>query len=632
MKYRSDIDGLRAIAVLAVILFHAHVPGFSGGFVGVDIFFVISGYLICSIIVAELQGGRFSIVRFYERRCRRILPALFVMFAVVTVLATFVMLPPDMTRFCSSLLSATLFASNIYFWRVSSNYFEGASHFKPLLHTWSLGVEEQFYIFIPLLLIFISRRLKSRYPAWLLPLSACSLALSVWGVANAPTATFYSLPTRFWELATGAMVGVGMSNHRLPRVAREMIGGGGMLLCFYSISMLSESSAFPGLNALIPCLGAAALLYQSSVGSSFVSSLLGTRPLVFVGQISYSLYLWHWPLLSLAKYQAIRELTHLETAAILAAAFLLAAASWRYVEMPVRRGAHSFGAPRVLFGSVAAMFLVSSIAFTGIATHGFGFRFPNYVRQDIPGRLNFSNCFLSENQTPKSWRGEDCFLTKERGPIVLLWGDSYAAQYAAGITDQEQSITVDYLQYTASACPPVFDYYTAGRPNCRAFNDNVPNILAKYKITAVVMAGRWETFFERGVTPKAVAATANRLISMGVRVSVIGQSPVFYNDVQTIFAQSGGGAPEASAPLSFERSVNDKLASVLPVGTFIDPLSFMCGPTVCDYRKDGQFLTVDSGHFSVYGSNLAVARYFPYFSRTRDAYTRSLGGDGRASP
>ena len=329
MKHRSDIDGLRAVAVLAVVLFHARVPGTSGGFVGVDIFFVISGYLISSIIATELRANTFSVVKFYERRCRRILPALFVMFAVVFVLAAAVLLPPDMVAFCRSLLSATFFVSNIYFWKTST-YFEGASQFKPLLHTWSLGVEEQFYIVMPLVLMLVARRARAAYAPWLLGLFVGSLLLSVWGVTHAPNATFYVLPTRFWELTTGALVTLGMRKRTLPRPVLELIGAAGLGLCVGSIALLSEVAPFPGWYALIPCLGAAAILYQGAIGDSAVTRILSAKPLVFIGQISYSLYLWHWPLLSLAKYEmSTRTLSGLEVATVLVAAFLVSVASWR---------------------------------------------------------------------------------------------------------------------------------------------------------------------------------------------------------------------------------------------------------------------------------------------------------------
>ncbi|ODU50476.1 MAG: hypothetical protein ABS92_02925 [Thiobacillus sp. SCN 63-374] len=617
MKYRSDIDGLRALAVLPVVLFHAHVPALSGGFVGVDIFFVISGYLICSIIASELQHGNFSIIRFYERRCRRILPALFAMFAIVVGIAFFVLLPPDMMGFCRSLVAATFFVSNIFFWR-SSSYFDGASEFKPLLHTWSLGVEEQFYIFMPLILFSIARWSKFRFAPWLLALSVLSLALSVWGLTHAPTATFYVLPTRFWELAVGALVALGLSNRPISRTAREVIGVVGFGMIIYSITMLSEESPFPGWNALFPCLGAAAIIYAGRSGDSVVSGFLSTTPLVFVGKISYSLYLWHWPLLSLAKYQAARELSPMETAAVLMVALLAAIASFRYVETPFRQKSHFFNAQIIFSGSFSVMALALIVGTAGIFSQGFSYRYPNFVRQKISGeeRYNYHTCFLDEGQTFQDWHGKNCFLTKGRGPTVLLWGDSFAAHYAPGIVDQTQYITVDYLQYTASACPPVFDYYTAVRPNCRAFNDNLPKLLSQYGISTVVMAGRWESLFKRGVSPQAVAATVKRLNDLGVKTYVIGQSPVFNNDVQTIFAQTGGLADtsEAAAPLSFKRRINSELASALPAGTFIDPLQALCRPNGCDYRQNGQYLVADAGHLSAYGSKLAVASYFPFFT------------------
>ena len=617
MKYRSDIDGLRALAILPVALYHAHFPGISGGFVGVDIFFVISGYLICSLITAELASGNFSIVRFYERRCRRILPALFAMFAVVTSAAAFVLLPPDMLSFCRSLLASTVFVSNIYFWK-SANYFDGASEFKPLLHTWSLGVEEQFYIVVPLMLFAIAKWSKSRYTPWLLSISVMSFALSLWAETHAPTGNFYLLPTRFWELALGALATISMPTGAIPRVAREIIGTAGICLIIYSFITLNDETPFPGLNALFPCLGAAALLYAGSYGKAIISNFLSAKPLVFMGKISYSLYLWHWPLLALVRYQAGRELTVLETAIALIASVIIAIASWHYVETPFRRNTKFFN-PRFIFASSGiSMILAVLIGIAGISSQGFTVRYPNFTVKAISGveRYNGDTCFLNENQPINDWQGNKCLLTHVNGPTVMLWGDSFAAHYAPGIVDEAKELSANYLQYTSSACPPVFDYYSRSVPNCRAFNDNVPKILAQYKISTVVMSGRWEAVFKRGVSPSDVAATVTRLKEMGVKVYVIGQSPEFYNEVQILFAQAGyeSNTLEASAPLSFNRKINIELESVLPADTFIDPLNVLCGPKDCKYLRDGQYVIWDYGHFSAFGSRLAVASYFPFIS------------------
>ena len=617
MKYRPDIDGLRALAVIPVALYHAHFPGISGGFVGVDIFFVISGYLICSLITAELASGNFSIVRFYERRCRRILPALFAMLTVITGAAAFVLLPPDMLSFCRSLLASTVFASNVYFWK-SANYFDGASEFKPLLHTWSLGVEEQFYIFVPLILFVIAKWSKSRYTPWLLSISAISFALSYWAETHAPTGNFYLLPTRFWELASGALAAISMPARVISRSAREIIGAAGIGLIVYSLTMLTDETPFPGLNALFPCIGAAALLYAGGYGKTIFSTLLSTKPLVFTGKISYSLYLWHWPLLALARYQAGRELTVLETSIALLASLIIAVASWRYVEIPFRRNTTFFNSRFIFAGSGISMILVVLIGVAGISSQGFIVRYPNFAVKTISGveRYNGDTCFLNEHQSITDWQGGKCLLTHTEGPTVLLWGDSFAAHYAPGIADEAKYLSANYLQYTSSSCPPIFDYYSGSVPNCRAFNDNVPKILAQYKISTVVMSGRWESVFKRGVSPSDVAATVTRLKGMGVKVYVIGQSPEFYNEVQIIFAQAGYDAntSEASAPLSFSRKINFELESVLPADTFIDPLKVLCGPTDCKYLREGQYVIWDYGHFSAFGSRLAVASYFPFIS------------------
>lgn len=617
MKYRSDIDGLRAVAILPVVLFHAQIPGFSGGFVGVDIFFVISGYLICSLIVAELASGDFSLIRFYERRCRRILPALFVMFAVVLGMATFVLLPPDMEGFSQSLIYATIFVSNIFFWH-SNNYFDGSSEFKPLLHTWSIGVEEQFYIFVPLILFAIAKWSKSRYTPWLLLFSIISLALSVKGVTYAPTATFYILPTRFWELALGALLAVSRSSLTIPRVTRELIGCLGFGLIVFSVTMLSDSSPFPGWNALYPCLGAASLIYAGGCGSSVFTNLLRIKPLIYVGKISYSLYLWHWPLLALARYHASRDLTSLEISVLLTVSLLIAVASWRYVETPFRKNTDFFNTRLIFRGTGVAMVFAGCFGIAGVFTHGFDYRYPSYKYVDIlgPERYNAKTCFMEGNQSFDQWHGEECFLTKGNKQTVLLWGDSFAAHYAPGITDEAQNISVNFLQYTAALCPPIFDYYTAARPNCREFNYNVEKLLSRYGISTVIMSGRWESLFKRGVSPEDVATTVKRLNEIGVKAYVIGQSPAFKNNVQTIFRQKGYelSVSDASAPLSFSREINNKLNIALPVGTFIDPLATFCQENDCKYRSEGQFLVSDFGHFSTYGSKLAVAGYFPFFS------------------
>ncbi len=615
MQYRADIDGLRAVAVLSVVLFHAGLVGLSGGFIGVDVFFVISGYLICSIVAEELRRDDFSIVRFYERRFRRIMPALFAMFSVTSIAATLVLMPPDLEDFSHSLIASTLFVSNVYFWK-NTGYFDGTSEFKPLLHTWSLSVEEQFYIVTPLLLFAIARWFSKRYLACLLPIALLSFAVSVWGVERAPNAAFYVLPTRFWELLAGALLGLCPPPTLARRGLRELCAGAGIALIAGAAVFFSDETPFPGSMALLPCLGTCLVIYAGLGGPTLVSSWLGTRPMVFIGAISYSLYLWHWPVFSLYRYQVGRELLALEAAALVGLGFFLAVLSWRFIEQPFRRKLQPIGRRAIFVFSGAGMLVMLGLAAPASLTEGLAFRFPNFVLEPIPGpeRYNEHKCFLDDNQSLEEWGGAECFVTRGRGKNVLLWGDSFAAQYVPGIADNAAFMTADVLQYTQSLCPPIFGFSTAARPRCEPFNANVVQVIRDYEIRAVVMAGRWDYAFKRHVEPSQIADTIARVRALGVDVYVIGQSPLFGHNVQTLFAKSGGTPQTAHAAghITFTEEINQKLARAAAGATFIDPVAKLCDRSSCPYRHDGQFLIWDVGHFSEYGSRLAVLRYFPF--------------------
>jgi peptidoglycan/LPS O-acetylase OafA/YrhL len=299
LQYRADIDGLRAIAVGSVVLFHAGVPGFAGGFVGVDIFFVISGFLITKIIRDSLQEDRFSLADFYDRRIRRIFPALFAVYLVTYVLGLILLMPGDLKALAKSLLSSAAFGANFHFYG-NVGYFDAPAITKPLLHTWSLSVEEQFYVLWPLAMIALARFVKLRY--WL-PILLCSLVLSLayaeWEVwRDNASAAFYMPHARAWELITGALLAIALPRLAFGRRLCEAMVALGLVLIAASIALLSEDRDFPGLNAVFPCLGAALIIAAGARGPTAVSRLLSNKPMVFLGLISYSLYLWHWPLFS----------------------------------------------------------------------------------------------------------------------------------------------------------------------------------------------------------------------------------------------------------------------------------------------------------------------------------------------
>jgi len=636
LRHRAHIDGLRAVAVIPVALFHAHFAFARGGFVGVDVFFVISGFLICSLIHEELANGEFSILRFYERRCRRILPALFAMFVGTSVLGALWLMPPDLVGFGRSLLSSVLFVSNIYFWK-DSGYFDGAAEFKPLLHTWSLSVEEQFYLVVPYLLVGISVFFRKRYLSILLPIALGSLVLSNWAVSHAPNAAFYLLPTRFWEILMGGLLAVSGVQGPSDRRLRQGFSVLGLVGILGAIASYSDETRFPGLKALLPCAGAALILYagmaskpaagelggRSERDATWVSRLLGSPPLAFVGKISYSLYLWHWPLFALYRYRVARELTLLEALSLLALSTALATLSWHFVEKPFRNAAGGLGRRLIFRAAAAGALVMATFAGTAMATGGLPSRTPGFERIVPPGQNEYDTggagtCFLDDNQTFADWGGERCFVTRGRGPNVLLWGDSFAAHYVPGLAHQADHVQADILQYTLSACPPVFSFDTLSNPACRAFNDHVVDVIAQYEIQGVVISSRWDYAFRRHVEPDQIAATVARLRQLGVAVHVIGQSPLFGNQVQTLFAQAGGSQNQAEAwgHVSFGADLNRKLAELMPSGAvFIDPLERLCHWPSCPYRQAGLFMMCDEGHFSAHGSELAVASYFPYFDR-----------------
>ncbi len=366
MQYRTEIDGLRALAVLPVILYHAGFSGFSGGFVGVDVFFVISGYLITSIIFTELQAGSFSLSGFYERRARRILPALFLVLACCLPVVWWLLLPHELVAFARSLLAVVLFVSNLLFWQ-ETDYFATDADLIPLLHTWSLAVEEQYYLFFPLLLLLCRACGKRGLMALLGLIALVSLAFSEWGWPTDPAANFYLIPTRAWELMLGALAALYLQQTPpqagLALTARwvaELLSALGIFLILLAVFMFDTSVHFPGLYALVPTLGAVCIILFASP-ATLAGKLLSLPPLVWVGLISYSAYLWHQPLLAFARIQYFIEPDQSLLGGVALLSLLLAWLSWRFVEKPFRNK-QAFSRPQIFILS-----LLGSAAFAVIA-------------------------------------------------------------------------------------------------------------------------------------------------------------------------------------------------------------------------------------------------------------------------
>jgi peptidoglycan/LPS O-acetylase OafA/YrhL len=369
MVYRAEIDGLRALAVLPVILFHAGFHLFSGGFVGVDVFFVISGYLITTIIINDMAAGTFSLTRFYVRRAKRILPALFFVMLVCLPLAALTLLPIAMKDFSQSLIAVSAFASNILFW-TESGYFEQAAELKPLLHTWSLAVEEQYYIIFPLLLMMLWWLGRLRIVAVLAVLFVASFAAAEWAAYNNPAAAFYLLPMRAWELLIGAFAAFYLqkSDVPLPLFAKQAGSVLGLALIVTAVFAYDEATPFPGVYALLPTVGTVLIILFATPGT-WVNRLLSLKLVVGLGLISYSAYLWHQPLFAFARYQSPFEPSMMVMLGLSLFTLPLAFLSWRYIETPFRRQA--FPATAVFGGSalVAAGFM--AIGLLGNQTGGF---------------------------------------------------------------------------------------------------------------------------------------------------------------------------------------------------------------------------------------------------------------------
>lgn len=374
MQYRPEIDGLRAIAVLPVVLFHAGLQPFAGGFVGVDVFFVISGYLITSILIKDLARGTFSLAHFYERRARRILPALFCVVLVCLPFAAAWMMPRDLKDFAQSLAGVATFTSNMLFW-YESGYFDTASSLKPLLHTWSLAVEEQFYIVFPLVLMVLWPRGVRTVALVLAVVGLLSLALAHWGVHAMPSAAFYMLPTRCWELLLGTFCALYLHNRAplapslAPSLAVQVGGVLGLVLIAGAVFLFDETVPFPGLYALVPTLGAV-LIILCAVPGTYVCTVLGTRVLVGLGVLSYSTYLWHHPLFAFVQYRSLTEPGLGLMLGLSVLSVLLAWVTWKYVETPFR-AAGRIPTPALFRTSALAGVAFLALGVAGTLTDGF---------------------------------------------------------------------------------------------------------------------------------------------------------------------------------------------------------------------------------------------------------------------
>ncbi len=454
LAYRRDIDGLRAIAVLAVVLFHFGVPGVTGGFVGVDVFFVISGFLITSIIWREREAGRFSFVDFWARRARRILPALIVMMFLSLVVGWFLLAPKDYSELGRSISNQVIFISNLFFMR-QDGYFESASDMKPMLHTWSLSVEEQFYILFPLLLVVLSSRLK-HWRSALFVLLLVSFAASVWAVSRQPEKAFFLLPMRAWELLAGSMLAVmPAGTRRTSPMLAQLVSLLGLGLVLIAIVGYDESTAFPGAAALLPVLGVVGLIWANGQHTTLVGQVLSSRVLVGIGLISYSWYLWHWPVLVFGKYAGVFGLAPWMLAVLCVLSLVLGYGSWRFVEGPFRERRLLPSNRSMLATGLIVLISLGLLGKSLVWTDGFAQRLSPQALQFAQARTWSPTLMKCLADDKKNKHPEFCHYGVQTGPArALVWGDSHATALTPALDDTARSEHFSITQAGYAGCLP----------------------------------------------------------------------------------------------------------------------------------------------------------------------------------
>ena len=516
-RYRPDIDGLRAVAVLLVLHFHAFPGAVPGGFIGVDIFFVISGFLITAIIARELGSKKFSLLGFYNRRVRRIFPALIVVLGAVLILGWLWLLPAAYARLSADVVASAGFAANIAL-LLQSGYFDVESAKKPLLHLWSLGIEEQFYLLWPLILMLAARiGLRLVWVAALLGIA--SFVLNVALIGTDPVATFYLPFTRAFELLAGAVLACMWEQLGQTRLAGNWRAGAGFVLIVIAAVVLDPQRAFPGWWAVLPVAGSALVLSAPLAWGN--RHLLASRPLVWIGQISYPLYLWHWPLLVFFAAIKFRPMTPLEAELVLFLSVGLAWATYRFIERPFR-----FGRPMPLkTASLCAGMLLMAVAGAAVfAGGGFEFRLPVEIRAmaavpEQAAKWRIHQCLLDLSHETSF--ADDC-VDRDRRPLVMVWGDSTAGALMPGLREAQQSRDFGIAQFTSSSCLPALDADIPGLPNCRATNDNVLAMARRLQPDIVLLHGTFEKYLDH------VAATVIALKQQTrARVVVLGPAPVW---------------------------------------------------------------------------------------------------------
>ncbi|UWQ35136.1 acyltransferase (plasmid) [Leisingera sp. M527] len=629
MKYRSEIDGLRTLAVVPVILFHAGIAPFGGGYIGVDVFFVISGYLISSIIFNELERGEFSVLRFYQRRARRILPALFFVVLASLPFAWSWLMPRDLKDFLESLIGVLFFLSNFHFWS-EAGYFDTAAELKPLLHTWSLAVEEQYYVIYPLLLMLLMPLGGRAVTGALALLFAISLALSHWGLSHHPSATFFLLPPRGWELLAGVFAAMLLRRDgAVPGASHAgMLAAMGLLMILAPVFIYTETTRFPGAYALPPVLGTVLIILFAAPGS-LVHRLLSAKPMISVGLISYSAYLWHQPIFAFFKHRFGSASFDQHVFELITLTFLLAVFSYWVVEKPFRRTASL----KQFTACMSACFVLTAGATAALMVT---VRHNHLAIPSYKWALDHAPADLVE-YSGQSGHWQDCadsvenvglkycrFGAADQPVTLVLWGDSLAGALLHGMDLIADENGIAGMAFVSDACPPVLGLRNTSVSTCSAKTHeeamkrimNLPDaktVLITGNLSVASSAGN-VLIDGQGVSPGAVRQKIRLALETfkeaGLQTVLIQEGPIFDEPVAAYELQRLRS--NLTEPQSIPRTVQEarttpthRLANEFD--SFVGTVDFFCGPENCpSVDGEGKLVIFDQNHITkTYSTKLA---------------------------
>lgn len=638
MKYRRDIDGLRAFAVLPVVAFHAGLPGFSGGYVGVDVFFVISGFLITSILIHELDAGQFSLLGFYERRARRILPALFFMMLVSAVAAYWLMAPDQFLDFGQSTFAVVLFASNILFW-LKSDYFAPAAEESPLLHTWSLAVEEQYYLFFPILLLVIWGLRNDIRITILCVIAATSLGFSQYAVTTFPSANFYLLPSRVWELLIGSLCAFGVP-FMIGARAKSALALAGFVALILSVVSFTSTTPFPSVYTIVPVIGTALILLFSNATHG-IGYVLQNRVFVGVGLVSYSFYLWHQPLFAFYRIAYGHDTALIGFVLLSLAGFFLAVFSWRFVERPFRTSARDGGLSR---GAIFGLSGLSIAAFAGfgLLIHTSAISLPHSLPDTVQASIVRSSsedfCFDSKDMAQR------CTIGAAQGPVSFaLVGDSHSLSAVQSLSDYAAGIGRRGIYLGYSGCPPLLRVIPFRRDEnqtaCPEGFAKFYNQIAAQNIADVILIARWSFYTgvqdsgagadlqfigtqphapqtleaNRAALAQGLAATTEFAQAHDIRLHVLQQVPQQLFDAKSLyyraFSRSGDAALLETYSVSKSRYAldtqpADAIFTDTPPSVIYHRVDILfCGMDICPVGTMAQSYYFDDDHLSLSGAH-----------------------------